>query len=58
MTRDDSLDIIDLFEVPESERLDVDEGEGSNALDGGDDSDDLDLYRNELRGDVVEFDLG
>lgn len=58
MTRDDSLDIIDLFEVPEDERLDVDEGEGSIALDGGDDTEDLDLYRKELRGDVVEFDLG
>lgn len=58
MTRDDSPDIIDLHEVPESERLDVDGGEGSTALEGGDDTEDLDLYRTELRGDVVEFDLG
>ena len=26
-------------EVPEEERLDIDEGEGANALEGGDDSD-------------------
>lgn len=54
----DPVDIIDLHEVPEDERLDVDEGEGANALDGGDDTEDLDLYRTELRGEVIEFDLG
>lgn len=58
MTAMEPVDPIDLHEVPEQERLDVDEGPGANALDGGDDTDDLDLYRTELRGDVVEFDLG
>jgi hypothetical protein len=28
-----------LAQVPEEERLDTDEGEGANALEGGDDSD-------------------
>lgn len=39
-------DPADLFEVPEDERLDADEGEGANALEGGPDDDLEDVYEN------------
>lgn len=45
------IDPIDLFEVPEEERLDVDEPWGTNDEAYGDD---LDLHRTELRGEVDE----
>ncbi len=49
---------LDEFEaVPVEEQLDVDEGPGANALEGGDDTEDLDRYRTELRGEPVEGDL-
>jgi len=32
-------------EVPEAEQLDVDEGAGANALEGGPDNEDLDDFR-------------
>jgi hypothetical protein len=38
-TTPDQQDTGTLGEVPEEERLDVDEGEGANALEGGDDTD-------------------
>lgn len=46
-----------LTSVPKKDRLDVDEGEGVNALEGGADDDDLDaIYADP--GEVVEEDLG
>jgi len=32
--------------VPVPEQLDTDEGKGSDALEGGDDTEDLELFRN------------
>lgn len=37
-------DPADLFEVPEDERLDTDEGEGADALEGGSDDILADVY--------------
>lgn len=42
-----------LAEVPEAERLGVDEGPGANALDGGADDDLDDVYAEP--GDVVDL---
>ena len=54
---EDDVDTIDLAEVPEDEQLDEDGGEGSDALEGGADDDDLaDVYADP--GPVVEEDLG
>lgn len=41
---DDDLDTGELAEVPADQRLDVDEGDGSDALDGGADDDLADVY--------------
>lgn len=50
---DDPIDIGDLAEVPEHERLDVDEGPDANAADGGVDDDLDDVYADP--GEVVEL---
>jgi hypothetical protein len=42
-----------IAEVPESERLDIDEGPGANALYGGADDDLEDVYADP--GQVVDF---
>jgi hypothetical protein len=43
----DDLDIGVVAEVPEDQRLDVDEGPDSDAIEGGDDTDELDeIYAN------------
>ncbi len=39
-------DPTDIYDVPEDERLDTDEGEGANALEGGADDDLNDIYAN------------
>ncbi len=44
--------------VPPDERLDVDEGEGADATEGGLDNEDLGLYRTELAGEVITESLG
>lgn len=49
------IDTGDLAEVPEDQRLDVDEGEGSDATEGGLDDDLSDIYADP--GEVVEEDL-
>lgn len=49
-------DTIELAEVPEDERLDVDGGEGSDATEGGADDDLADVFADP--GPVVEEDLG
>lgn len=45
-------DPTDIYDVPEDQRLDTDEGEGANALDGGPDDDLADVYADP--GDVWE----
>lgn len=45
----------DIAEVPPEQRLEVDEGEGANALEGGDDAELDDIY--EDPGTVVEEEL-
>lgn len=49
---DEPRDTGDIAEVSESERLKTDRGEGSNALEGGDDTDGLDAVYAEP-GEVV-----
>lgn len=56
MTDSEHRDIGDIAEVPEDQRLDVDEGPGANAAEGGPDDDLADLYANP--GEVVELDGG
>ena len=51
---DDPIDIGDIAEVPEHQRLDVDEGPGAHALEGGPDDDLADVYADP--GEVVELD--
>jgi hypothetical protein len=48
-------------EVPKKERLDTDEfglATDTDATEGGDDADDLELYRTDLHGEVIAEDLG
>jgi hypothetical protein len=49
-------DIGDIAEVPPEDRREDDEGNGSNALDGGADNDVSDVYANP--GEVLELSEG
>lgn len=50
-------DPTDIYDVPEDQRLDVDEGPDADASDGGLDIEDLDEFRR-FPGEVLEGDLG
>lgn len=54
MTTEEDTDVGTIAEVDEEHRLDVDEGEGANALEDGDDTDDLeDVYADP--GEVIDL---